>query len=562
LSSVFPIFLKFHSSKRKKLFKYGNQTNKVKIGRDMSKKSICLSLLACSLMLFGCKKQEQPKPPAAPSTTISTPQKPASPSTAQPSTSAPASNSGSSSASSTPSGNSNSSTSTPSSNTSSTSSKPATTPSNSTSTTPPPPPVQQPSTPTSTPSGGTTVVSKCNDETDLARIVEQAPAGSTIAFNCGKATIPVKSTIFIRKPLTIDGAENITLDGKGSTRIFVVSKQEQWLVDGRINPTPQQGGAGIELSLKNITLTNGFGSNLVGGGQTITDGGAVYIGSWGHLSAENVTFSKNKSNSDGGAIAGAGVGDVRSGTIVKLKACTFDGNTAAGNGGAVMMAFGSDALEVSNSTFKNNKASCTTGSCQSSEGGGGAIRSMGSKISISGNSSFQNNESSLYGGALSAIQSEVQLSSVNFTSNTSNGTKEPRGGGALYLDGLGARNKSGIQNSGKSFQQSVWTNVTFSSNKAPNRGGAVYMALYTNDVLTLDTNLFSNNTVQKDRGSAICIDSSDGCSGTCSATFKNSKFEAPSGGLLGNTNTSKLAILDAVKTSPTITLTNTTVAGW
>jgi predicted outer membrane repeat protein len=418
----------------------------------------------------------------------------------------------------------------------------------------PPAPISPPTPPNT--ASGPSVVTKCTDDTDLKRAVEQSPAGTTITFNCGKSIIPISSSIFIRKPLTINGQNNITLDGKGSQRIFVVSKQEEWLVDGRLNPTAEQGGAGIEFKLNNIVLTNGFGNNLKGGSDNITNGGAVFIGGWGHFTAENVSFLKNISKTDGGAISMLSVSGQRTGTKVKLTNCIFENNLAGGSGGAISMSGGSDSLEIIGGSFKTNKASCSTSDCQNSEGGGGAIRSMGAKITMTGNTNFENNESIFYGGAISIIQSEMQISDTIFKGNIANGSKEDRGGGAIYFDGLGGHNKADIQSSGKNFSASNWRNITFSQNKAPNRGGAVYGALYGGDTLSIDNNTFSDNSVKQNRGSAICIDSSDGCSGNCSVTFNSSKFPGAS------TSGSALAVLDAVKTSPTIYLRDTIIPGW
>jgi predicted outer membrane repeat protein len=382
--------------------------------------------------------------------------------------------------------------------------------------------------------------------------VAKAAPNAVITFNCTNNVLPVSKPIFIRKHLTIDGGGRISLDGRNSTRIFV---------DGRVAPTAQQGGEGILFKLRDITVQNASGSTLVGGSDNIADGAAVFVGAYGHFTGESVRFVGNKTGGNGGAISLLNTTMNKDGTKIRLIGCSFEGNEAQGSGGAIMMKYGSELLEITNTNFINNKSLCRIPDCTNNEGGGGAIRSHGtSRIVVSGNSRFEGNSTELFGGAIGAIQPRIEITGATFANNIARGTMEPRGGGAIYFDGMAGRNKAQLANNQRPYVRSYIKNSTFSRNQAPNRGGAIYGGMYGGDDLTIENTTFADNAVTQDRGQVGTIDNAGGCNtSNCAVTMQSVTLR----GVVNPTGAGRdLRVWDTVRNQINYILRGTTIPGW
>lgn len=180
--------------------------------------------------------------------------------------------------------------------------------------------------------------------------------------------------------LTIDGGGNITISGNNSVAVMVV------------NPS-------AELSLQNLTITNG---------KTSGSGGGVFNNA-GTLNITNSTFSNNKAS-----VYGGGVYNYNG--ILEIVHSTFSGNIASGvsySGGGGVYNFGG-TVTIANSTFANNSA---TGS----SGGGGVSNSDNGTLIIT-NSTFSGNSAnaSNSGGGVRIWSGSVTLKNT-LIANSTNG---------------------------------------------------------------------------------------------------------------------------------------------
>ena len=214
--------------------------------------------------------------------------------------------------------------------------------------------------------------------------------------------------------------------------IIVGENQKNTIING------QQSGnsiftiaSGVDLTIINLTLTNGTSNNgggainnVYGGTLTVdrcsftnnkatgSGGGAIFL--IGNLTINNSSFTKNTAiNTYGGAIFLIGNSTI--------KNCNFTSNTAFYYGGAIFN-YDSDAiLTVYNSTFTNNTATYQSG-------GGGAICNIGT-LTVD-NSTFTSNTAT-EGGAICNIGT-LTVDNSTFTSNTATD------GGAIFnVDGIG-----------------------------------------------------------------------------------------------------------------------------
>ena len=231
---------------------------------------------------------------------------------------------------------------------------------------------------------------------------------------------------------TINGGNQITVDGGGVSRVFLVDSGAQVVLTGLIiqhaNPGSTIGG-GIEnlgtLTVNSVTLshnTASYGGGIFNYGGTLTVGNSTFTGnsasvsgggldSSGTLTVTNTTFSTN-SASYGGAI----FNNYETMTLINV---IISGNSAAIFGGGIGN-YGS--LTVTTSTISGNSA---TGS--SSQGGGIFNASTGT---LTVNSSTLTGNSSISQGGGIFNQGTVTLSNSTIYANTSGA-----GGGIDTLNG-------------------------------------------------------------------------------------------------------------------------------
>lgn len=231
----------------------------------------------------------------------------------------------------------------------------------------------------------------------LADHIRSANTNTAVGF-CPAGTshdiITIAEDIILTEPLptimgtiTIDGGGH-TISGAGQFRIFDVD------------------GSG-KLTVKNLTLTDGFADRQFGG--------AIRLQNDATLTVNQVIFRNNKAKW-GGAI---GAGGGRASLLVNNSGFY---NNSANYGGALVLTVG-DAL-IETSRFRNNVAALT----------GGAIQAWRGAIGIH-NSTFSENAADT-GGGLQVEGADVTLTHVTMMANaarSAHGASVRRVTGALRL---------------------------------------------------------------------------------------------------------------------------------
>lgn len=290
------------------------------------------------------------------------------------------------------------------------------------------------------------------------------------------------------------------------------------------NSSARKGGA--VASMLESSKANGelYGTTTVESstfkGNSADQGGAIY-GEYTGFVINDSDFIQNYANkkegeSDGGAIT-AEVSNLQ------ITGSTFDGNTAADNGGAIMSWSDSDGgnreqvFSVIGSTFNKNTAEDKGGAIawlqkESTEKGeqflnvqdsdftgnvaneiGGAIAAE-SDVKVTAESSFSENFAEQYGGAIYAKRS-LEVDNSHFTANKTNGS-----GGAIYVDNYGIRQEGaypGWQPEDE-LKRSI-TNSTFTGNTAEKKGGAIAI-LTESDYYAVPTEIDHNEFVSNSAG--------------------------------------------------------------
>jgi predicted outer membrane repeat protein len=197
----------------------------------------------------------------------------------------------------------------------------------------------------------------CNENGLVSALAAaDTPSGGTITFNCGTVTIPFTSGKTIANAVTIDGGGTITFDGGNASNFFQFFFSSQ-------------------VTLKRLTIQHGV---LSGGVRALENFGSLTLDhikvinnnssqgpvlNHGSLSVSWSTFSGNSATSatlgDGGAI------ENDSGTL-DVIASTFNGNTAAHQGGAI---FSNSDFSITDSTFNNNTGTNGGGAIYQEQGG-------------------------------------------------------------------------------------------------------------------------------------------------------------------------------------------------
>jgi hypothetical protein len=330
--------------------------------------------------------------------------------------------------------------------------------------------------------------------------------GGNITFSCGAApvTIAVSTAIQVSKATVVDGAGLVTLDGGGTSQIFLA-------------------GSNSSLSVRNLRFINGKAPNNT---EAAGIGGAV-SGNWrSKVEVIGCTFEDNSAARGGGAVA------VWTGSSLTIVSSRFLRNVAW-YGGAVYSLL--SPLQVINSEFTDNSTILQTGygdggaigtdgaSESPSDSLGGTIQICGTQIrnskgngngggayiwmyppdqaiidrtTVAGNAVTKNasNQGAL-GGAMRISNGEIIIKDSSLLSNTADGN-----GGALYLD---------------CAPTCTITNSTVYGNKTTAWGGAIFSGTTSNKI-NVNNVTFANNAQQSTQGNAFF--------GTATWTINNSIF--------------------------------------
>jgi predicted outer membrane repeat protein len=180
-------------------------------------------------------------------------------------------------------------------------------------------------------------------------------------FTNGASTITLQSSLPTIASTTVAGT--LTITGQGATSliisgnngnsarnfiIFSIASGGNLAISGAtVSGAKTTGNGGAFSNLGSLTIANFLISGNAGGNC----GGGVY--SRGYFRVSGSTFTGNSANYGGGYYGGAyftGTTTVATGTVFN---CTFSGNTAARQGGAL---FNNGTLTITNTTTSGNTA--------------------------------------------------------------------------------------------------------------------------------------------------------------------------------------------------------------
>lgn len=338
--------------------------------------------------------------------------------------------------------------------------------------------------------------------------------GGYVTFNCGDSavTIAISTPIQVGAETAVDGAGKITLDGGGTSQIFIatnkLSVRNLRFINGKA-PDDSNGGAVKGEWRSNVEVIGcTFEDNVAGTaggaigvwtGSTLTVvashfrrnkskyGGAIYS-LWSPLHVINSEFTNNSTfaDSNGGAIGTDGAldpayrntqNDVDTvGGTVEICGSQFQNNKAYGAGGAAFLwVYPPDKIIIDRCTVEGNTLGKDSGGTGLSMGGG--MRVSNGEITIKG-TSFLSNTSETHGGGLYLDCNPT----CTITDSTFYSNKVTDGfGGAIFGDKLRVNNVTFAKNfanghGGALFGGSDWVfkNTVFVDNKAGNPWGQAY----------------------------------------------------------------------------------------
>jgi fibronectin type 3 domain-containing protein len=265
--------------------------------------------------------------------------------------------------------------------------------------------------------GNTNVVGDGTPASCTESAFEQAlVAGGVVTFNCGAAPyrLVLSSTKSITKDTVIDGGNLVTLDGGGQVRQLLLN------TGNFVATTPT-------LTLQNITLANGHGTDNAGTGAP-TGGGAIYRYG-GTLNVINSQFINNVGPATGQDSAGGAIYSVGVGTTTVVGS-TFNGNQSS-DGGALGNLGAS--IDLVNDTIQGNLATGTGGN-PGNGGNGGGVYMDGAHISIKMcGTHVDSNQANAYGGGFFFVD-DATAGTAAIDQSSFNGNSAAFAGG-LYLQG-------------------------------------------------------------------------------------------------------------------------------
>ena len=306
-------------------------------------------------------------------------------------------------------------------------------------------------------------------------LANQQEGADTITFNSSLngSIVLSQGELTIDDSLTINGlgAENLTIDGNGSSRVFQID----------------DGNAEIDLDvvLDGVTIANG----LVTEETTDSIGGGI-------LNRENLTLTNSKvtgnsaeTSNDANTSKGGGI--YTSGTL-NLNNSSISGNTGIFGGGIYSILAN---VDIANSQIDNNYAGFV----------GGGLYHQDSELNLT-NSTITGNEASFAFGGIALNNSTGNISYSTVSNNTAqNGST----GGINLNDSTGNISHSTItgntslRGSGGGISVNSSTanieNSTINNNSANDTGGGVFSGLFSETNLSNST-ITGNNALQAGSG--------------------------------------------------------------
>lgn len=221
----------------------------------------------------------------------------------------------------------------------------------------------------------------------------------------------------------------------------------QGMISLRIKSYLAVGGA-LSISSSNVTVTNStIERNSAGAG------GAVFANQHSNINISNTVFRENSVHCPDCL---GSVMYTEGSCTVSVHNCSFQGNTAAGDGGVFAMT--ESTFTISSSTFANNSAER-----------GGVIYAKSSNTIVIVDSQFIHNYASVSGGVVTEITAEVRISNCIFTGNK-------------------AGSYAGVMDA---FFDPVYINGSKFTNNSAVKYGGVFVASYV-DINTKNSEFYNN----------------------------------------------------------------------
>jgi predicted outer membrane repeat protein len=346
---------------------------------------------------------------------------------------------------------------------------------------------------------------------------------SVVTFNCGSlpVTIPIAATIDlpVNRNLVIDGGRKVTLDGRGTTRIFSM-----------VNPNYRTNRYG--LTLQRITLANGRApaSGYVAPnpsnpscayGYAGGSGGAILVRD-ARLHVIDVTFRGNKAATPGPDVGGGAV-YAQGALDVTIVGSTFTGNSGSNagavgllqsNGRFVNSVFAGNIANGTGQNYAYGAASGCPGVGHPHQGGAGgnagAIGADGSDdtdLMVCGSRFVDNRSNELAGALFRTANGVARRTTIDRSLFQGNRAKK---GGALFLS--------------NAKPLDIWAS-TFSANVATGGGAAQFVSSRLNVI----NSTFTANEATAGLGGAWMVGAMDATGSVRNATFSGNKSSAGPG---------------------------------
>jgi hypothetical protein len=257
-----------------------------------------------------------------------------------------------------------------------------------------------------------------------AALATAVAAGGIVVFDCGPApvTIPVAAPLEVTRDTVLDGNDQVTLDGGGTTRILSVPS-----VFDRGTPT---------LTVQRLAFVRGR-SEVPGGDDTQRGGGAIWV-LGGSLHVLDCRFSDDHGPASGQDVAGGAVYVVGRGHAAIVDS-TFSGNSAS-NGGAIGILHAD--LTLVDSVVEQNAATGSGGNPGNGGNGGGIyVDGVDQTVTLCG-VTLQDNQANAFGGGLFRVSNDgVGPMQIDASSVLGNHIPDvsPSLAGGLYLQGVQVR---------------------------------------------------------------------------------------------------------------------------
>ena len=263
--------------------------------------------------------------------------------------------------------------------------------------------------------------------------------------------------------------------------------------------------AGVFLTVNNSTFTSNRATASRGGdsmgrfllldGSTFTGnkagtgGGAIFFNqsAGANFTITDSTFVNNSATTNhGGAIESAG--------IASITGCTFDGNTADGEGGAI---YAGRSLYIFDSVIINNHANDIGGIAVQPGGEGHNSWMSVNRCNISHNTSNGRAGGILFAGGVQNFSASISNSTISGNTAGFEGGGLFNAGGAVTLSNVTIDGNTGSLGGGIFYGDESDTrplnlnNVTITGNRATNHGGGLFRNLgivnFKNSIIALNT---------------------------------------------------------------------------